>query len=94
VSAQVELELVAAERVQVALDEKPPEELVVSVTDPAGLDFVPASVSLTVAVQVEPWLIATVPGEQLIAVEVERLLTVNVEPVPSELFPWTLSLGL
>ena len=77
VTEQVELEPVATERVQVALGEKLPEALVVSVTEPAGLDLVPESVSVTVAVQVEPWLIATVPAEQLIAVEVERLLALR-----------------
>ena len=79
-TAQLEVELVAADRVQVALGEKLPEELVVRVTVPAGLDLVPASVSVTVAVQVEPALIGTWPGEQLTAVEVVRLFTVIDAP--------------
>jgi hypothetical protein len=95
VSAQVELEPVAADRVQVALGLKLPEAApLVSVTEPAGLDFVPLSVSLTVAVQLEPWLIATEPGEQETEVKVVRLLTVRAKPVASELFPWTLSLAV
>ena len=70
----------AADRVQAALGEKLPEELVVSVTEPAGLDLVPESVSVTVAVQFDPALIGTWPGEQLTAVEVERLFTVIDAP--------------
>jgi hypothetical protein len=63
-------------------------------TEPAGNDFVPESVSDTVAVHVEPWLIATDDGEQLTAVEVERLLTLRAKPVLSELLAWTLSEGV
>ena len=92
---QLELEPVATERVQVALGEKLPEAApLVRVTEPAGLDFVPASVSLTVAVQLEPWLIATEPGEQLIAVEVVRLFAVKAKPVVSELLAWVLPLAV
>jgi hypothetical protein len=69
--------------------EKPPlpapERL--KLTEPLGLDLLPASVSLTVAVQVEPWLIAT--GEsQLTLVEVVRLVTVKAKPVASALLAW------
>jgi hypothetical protein len=44
-------------------------------TEPCGHDFAPESVSETVAVQVEPWLIATEAGEQLTLVEVVRFVT-------------------
>jgi hypothetical protein len=40
--------------VQVAPGAKPPEPFVDKATEPAGLDFVPLSVSVTVAVHVEP----------------------------------------
>ena len=94
-TAQLEVELVAADRVQVALGLKLPEAApLVRVTEPAGLDFVPLSVSLTVAVQLEPWLIATEPGEQETEVKVVRLLTVRAKPVASELFWWVLPLAL
>ena len=94
VTEQVELEPVATESVQVALGEKLPEALVVSVTEPAGLDLVPESVSVTVAVQVELWLIATEDGLQLIDVAGVRLFTVRAKPVVSELLAWTLSAAL
>jgi hypothetical protein len=74
--------------VQLALGEKPPELFVVKVTEPVGAAFVPLSVSVTVAVHVEPWLIATEPGEHAMLVEVERLLTVRAKPVASELLAW------
>ena len=94
-SAQVEVELVAADRVQVALGLKLPEAApLVRVTEPAGLDLLPESVSLTVAVQVEPWLIATEDGLQLIDVAVVRLFTVSAKPVVSELLAWVLPLAV
>jgi hypothetical protein len=49
-------------------------------TEPCGHDFVPESVSETVAVQVELWLIATEAGKQLTLVEVVRFVTVNAKP--------------
>ena len=80
-TAQLEVELVAADRVQVALGLKLPEAApLVSVTVPAGLDLLPESVSETVAVQVEPALIATEDGLQLIDVAVVRLFTVIDAP--------------
>ena len=57
-------------------------------TEPAGNDFAPESVSETVAVQVELWLIATDAGEQTTVVEVVRLLTVRLKPVVSALLAW------
>jgi hypothetical protein len=63
-------------------------------TDPCGNDFVPESVSETVAVHVEPWLIATDAGAQLIDVEVERLFTVSAKPALSELFACVLPLAV
>ena len=64
------------------------------VMEPCGYDFVPASVSETVAVQVEPWLIATEDGLQLIDVAVVRLLTVRAKPVVSELLACVLPLAV
>ena len=94
-SAQVELEPVAADRVQVALGLKLPEAApLFRVTDPAGLDLPPVSVSVTVAVQLVPWLIATELGVQLTAVEVVRLVTVRAKPVLSALAAWIESLAL
>jgi hypothetical protein len=87
VTAHVEVELVAADSVQVALGENAPKAApFVNVTEPAGLDLVPLPVSVTVAVHVEPWLIATEAGEHATEVEVERLITVKAKPVASELF--------
>ena len=48
------------------------------VTVPVGLDFVPVSVSVTVAVHVVGCPTATVAGVQLTPVEVERLFTVTM----------------
>jgi hypothetical protein len=77
--------------VQEALEKLPllplgPERL--KLTAPLGLDLLPASVSSTVAVQTEPWLIATLPGEQLTLVWVVRLVTVSAKPVASALLAW------
>ena len=74
---------------------KPPlAELLEKVTLPPGADFVPLSVSETVAVQVEPWLIATEAGTQVTEVEVDRFVTVNANPVESELSACTASLAV
>jgi hypothetical protein len=67
-------------RVQVVegLENAPAPELE-KVTVPAGSDFVPEPVSVTVAVQTEPWLTTTLLGTQLTAVEVGRCpVTVKV----------------
>jgi hypothetical protein len=60
----------------VGLNESPPEEDE-KPTVPLGVDAVPASVSVTVAVHVVPTATSTV-GEQEIAVDVERGVTVSV----------------
>ena len=57
--------------------ENAPVPLDTKLTEPVGPDFVPTSVSDTVAVQVVPSARATELGEQLTLVEVERLLTVS-----------------
>src|SRR5256885_9117332 len=65
-------------------EENVPDPFEVKPTEPAGLDFDPEdSVSVTVAVQLVDWLTTTEVGLQLIAVEVERRLTVTAEPVGS-----------
>jgi hypothetical protein len=95
VTEHLALELVSAAKVQVALGEKLPEALpLAKVTAPPGLDLVPLSVSVTVAVQLVPWLIATAEGVQLTAVEVVRFVTARAKPVLSALAAWIESLAL
>jgi hypothetical protein len=59
------------------------------VTVPLGADFEPPSVSLTVAVQLEPWFNATEAGLHETTVEVERFVTVSAKPVASALVACT-----
>jgi hypothetical protein len=95
VTEHFEVELVSAASAHVALGENAPEAPPLpKVTEPPGVDLVPPSVSDTVAVQVVPWLIATLLGEQLTAVEVVRFVTVNAIPVASELFACVLPLAV
>ncbi len=54
------------------------DPLGVNATVPAGVDAVPTSVSVTVAVQDVAWPMTTVAGVQLRVVDVARLLTVTV----------------
>ena len=63
-------------------------------TEPCGHDLLPVSVSDTVAVQVEPWLIATEAGVQLTLVEVVRFVTPSAKPVAVLLSAWMLSLAV
>jgi hypothetical protein len=63
-------------KMQLALLLKVPVPLLERLTVPPGVVFVPASVSVTVAVQVVAALRLSGLGEQLTAVEVERELTV------------------
>jgi hypothetical protein len=56
---------------------KPSGPLEPNVTLPVGVLAVAASVSVTVAVHVDGVLTASVPGEQLALVEVERRSTVT-----------------
>jgi hypothetical protein len=93
VTEHFDVELVSAASVQVALGEKLPDaDPLERVTVPPGLDFVPVSVSVTVAVQVVLSLIGTEPGEQETLVDVERTVTVSVfEPL---LGAWTGSLAV
>jgi hypothetical protein len=82
-------------RVQVALGVNVPDAgPFEKVMEPCGYDFVPASVSETVAVHVELSLIGTELGAQLTEVDVVRFVTVTAEPVVSELFMWTPSPAL
>jgi hypothetical protein len=62
-------------------------------TVPAGVLAVPAAVSVTVAVQVEAWLMKT-GVVQLTAVAVVRLLTVIVFEVVGPLPAWIESLAV
>jgi len=69
--------------------------LLAKLTDPAGADAVPESVSETSTVHVVDWLIATDAGEQPVTdVEVERVVTVTPTPVVSLLAACTKSLGV
>jgi len=62
---------------------KTPVELVVNITVPVGVIFVPDEISLTVATHVVDWV--TVTGVlQLIEVEVDRRVPVT-EPLPAPL---------
>ena len=65
-----------------------------NVTEPCGHDFVGESASDTVAVHVEPWLIATEAGEQLTLVAVVRFVTPSGKPVASVLSAWMPSLAV
>ena len=59
--------------------------LLVNETLPVGVRKVPGEVSTTVAVQLVPWLTATVEGEQLTESVTVRLVTVTaavVGPLP------------
>jgi hypothetical protein len=66
------LQLVAGLNEPVAV----PDE--VNLTCPVGVLGVPVAVSAIVAVQVEPLLVTTDEGAQLIVAEVERPVTVSV----------------
>jgi hypothetical protein len=70
-------EHVPAARVQLAALNVPARPVAVKPTEPAGvLDPTPL-VSATVAVQVDGWLIATVPGLQTTVVDVVRRVPVT-----------------
>ena len=89
------VELVSAARVQAAPAEKLPEAVpLLNVTDPAGLDLVPESVSETTAVQVELSLIGVEAGVQVTAVEVVRFVTPSAKPGAVLLLAWIESLAL
>jgi len=67
----------------VALND-PARPAAVNATEPAGVVAPAPLVSATVAVHVEGWLIATVPGLQTIVVDVVRNVAVMV-PFPAPL---------
>ncbi len=71
-------------RVQLVALKVPAAPVLVKATEPAGVVAPAPLVSATVAVQVEGWLIATVPGLQTIVVEVVRRVAVTV-PLPAPL---------
>ena len=76
-------EQVPAASVQLAALKVPAAPVLVNPTLPAGVDAPAPLASTTVAVHVEGWLIATVPGLQTTVVEV--ILTVTVTVVEPEL---------
>ncbi len=67
-----------AERVH-EVELKLPEPLLLKVTVPVGVIFVPVEVSVRVAVHVEDALTGSVTGVQVTVVLVERLLTVRLK---------------
>ena len=71
-------------RVQLVALKDPARPVAVKATDPPGVLLPAPLVSATVAVQVEGWLTATVPGLQTIVVEVVRNVAVTV-PLPAPL---------
>jgi hypothetical protein len=66
----------------------PPGPVRLKSTEPEGSDLVPPSVSVTVAVQVPPWLMAREAGQST-EVEVERSVT-EMSKLP-ELVAWVVS---
>ena len=66
--------------VQLVALKVPARPVAVNATEPAGVVAPAPLVSATVAVQVEGWLTATVPGLQTIVVEVVLRVTV-IEPL-------------
>ncbi len=70
--------------VQLAALKLPVTPAAVKATEPAGVVAPAPLVSATVAVHVDGWLIATVPGLQTIVVEVVRRVAVTV-PLPAPL---------
>jgi len=70
-----------AASVQLPAGANVPVELVVKLTESAGVIMVLSEVSVTVAVQLVAWLTMTEKGEQAILVEVVRGPTVNVKAV-------------
>jgi hypothetical protein len=71
-----------AARVQLAAGVNVPVEFDVKLTEPVGVMTAPAAeVSVTVAVQLMPWLTTTEAGVQATVVEVARGLTVKVKAV-------------
>jgi len=83
VTEHVDVLLVAAVSAH-GLPAKAPVPPELKLTEPVGDDFVPAAVSVTVAVQVEAWFRATDAGEHETAVDVLRTalnVTVNA-PLP------------
>jgi hypothetical protein len=79
-------------KVQLVAGLKVPDPELVNETVPVGVDVVPDAVSLTVAVQVDPWETGIEEELQLTLVDVERAVTFNARPIASELFAWTESL--
>jgi hypothetical protein len=89
-------EHVPADSVQLGALKVPARPVAVNATDPAGVLLPTPLVSATVAVQVDGWLIATVPGLQTTVVEVVRRVAVT-EPLVAPLLAlpaWTASLGV
>jgi len=74
----------AAVNVQLAALNVPARPLAVNPTEPAGVLEPTPLVSATVAVHVEGWLIATVPGLQTTVVELVRRVAVT-EPLVAPL---------
>ena len=89
-------EQVPADRVQLAALKVPARPVTVNPTEPAGVVEPTPLVSATVAVHVDGWLIATVPGLHTTVVEVVRRVEIT-EPLVAPLLAlpaWTASLAV
>jgi hypothetical protein len=84
VGVNVTEQVPAADNVQLVALKVPARPLAVNPTEPAGVDAPAPLVSATVAVQVDGWLIATVPGLQTTVVEVVRRVP-TTEPLVAPL---------
>jgi hypothetical protein len=94
VTVQVEVPVVAGASVQVLDGAKVPlAPPLLKLAVPCGDDFVPESVSVTVAVHVVEPLIGLLAGVHDVEVEVVRRVTLSGNPVASALFAWTESLA-
>jgi hypothetical protein len=76
------------------LPEKVPVPEVEKLTVPSGYDWVPESVSVTIAVQVVDVLIDLLAGVHDVDTRVDRLLTPRALPVLSLLSAWIESLAV
>jgi hypothetical protein len=90
-AAQLELVRLAGLRVQLAGVKLPPAGLLLKLTVPPGGDFMPLSVSVTVAVQVVEPPSGISAAAQLTSVEVVRACTVIVAGVVLVLELWVVS---
>jgi hypothetical protein len=85
VTEQLEVEAVSGASEQLPALNAPEEAPLLKLAVPCGDDFVPESMSVTVAVQVVEVLIGVVAGAHEVDVDVVRNVTVTTNPVASVL---------